>query len=87
MVELDNEISFLSNFLDDPFSLEAEGFDNIIKEIITKEKIEEEVKSWMKDLIDNVKKAVQSWKKRPNFRKCPINKPTWIVNKRKNAHE
>ena len=45
MVELDNEISFLSNFLDDPFSLEAEGFDNIIKEIITKEKIEEEVKS------------------------------------------
>ena len=41
----------------------------------------------MKDLIDNVEGAVQPSKKRPNFRKRPINKPTCIVNKRKKAHE
>ena len=41
----------------------------------------------MKDLIDNVEEAVQPSKKRPNFRKRPINKPTCIVNKRKKAHE
>ena len=87
MVELDNETSFLSVFPDDPISLEAEVFNNIIKEILTEEKLEEEVKSCMKDLIDNVEKAVQPLKKRPNFRKRPINKPTWIVNKRKKAHE
>ena len=85
MVEADNEISFLSDFLDDPVSLEAEGFNNTIKEILPEEKIEEEVKSCMKDLIDNVEKAVQPSKKRPNFRKRPINKPTWIVNKRKGS--
>ena len=71
----DNEVSFLSNFPDDPVSLEAEGFNNIIKEILTEKKIEEEVKSNMKDLIDNVKKAVQPSKKRRSFRKRPINKP------------
>ena len=86
MVELDNEISFLSDFPDYPISLEAGIFNNIIKEILTEEKIEE-VKSRMKDLIDNVEKAVQPLKKRPNFRKRPITKPTWIVNKRKKAHE
>ena len=41
----------------------------------------------MKDFINNVEKAVQPSKKRPNFRKRPISKPTWIVNKRKKAHE
>ena len=41
----------------------------------------------MKDLIENVEKAVQRSEKRPNFRKRPINKPTWIVKKRKKAHE
>ena len=87
MVEPDNEISFFSDFLGDSGSLEAEEFNNIIKEILPEEKIEEEeVKSCMKDLIDNVEKAVQPSKKRPNFRKRPINKPTWIVNKLK-AHE
>ena len=45
MAEPDNEISFLSDFLNDSVSLEAEGFNNIIKEILTEEKIEEEVKS------------------------------------------
>ena len=30
---------------------------------------------------------MQPSKKRPNFRKRRINKPTWIVNKRKKAHE
>ena len=34
MVEPDNEISFLSDFLGDSGSLEAEGFNNIIKEIL-----------------------------------------------------
>ena len=85
MVELDNKISFLSDFPDDPVSLETEGFNYIIKEILTEKKTEEEVKSCMKDLIDNVEKAVQPSKKRPNFRKRPINKPTWIVNKRKSS--
>ena len=33
----------------------------------------------MKDLIDNVENAVQPSKKRPNFRKRRMNKPTWIV--------
>ena len=87
MVEVDKEISFLPEIPDDPVSLEAEGFNNIIKEILAKKKLEEEVKSSMKDLIDNVEKAVQPSKKRSNFRKQPINKPTWIVNKRKKAHE
>ena len=90
MVELDYEISFLSDFFDGPVSLEAERFSNIIKKILTEEKIEEEVKSCMKDLIDiidNVERAVQPSKKRLNFRKHPINKPTWIVIKRKNVHE
>ena len=32
---LGNEISFLSDFSEDPVSLEAEGFNNIIKEITT----------------------------------------------------
>ena len=86
MVELDNEISFLSDFPDDPVSLEAEGFNNITKETLTEEKMEE-VKSCTKDLIDNVEGAVQPSKKKPNFRKRPINKPTWIVNKCKKAHE
>ena len=38
MVEPDNETSFHSDFLDDSVSLEAEGFNNIIKEILTEEK-------------------------------------------------
>ncbi len=42
MVEL--EISLLSEFPDDPVSLEAEGFNNIIKEIFTEERVEEEAK-------------------------------------------
>ena len=41
----------------------------------------------MKDLIDNVERAAQPSKKRPNFRKRPINKPIWIVNKHKKAPE
>ena len=41
----------------------------------------------MKDLIDNVEKAVQPSEKRPNFKKRLISKPTWIVKKRKKAHE
>ena len=75
MVKPDNEVSFLSNFPDDPVFLEAEGFNNIIKEILAEKKIKEEVKSNMKDLIDNVEKAVQPSRKRPSFRKRPINKP------------
>ena len=63
MVEPDNEISFLSDFLDDSVSLEAEGFNNIIKEILTEEKIEEEVKSWMNDVIDNVEKLCNRQRK------------------------
>ena len=86
MVELDNEISFLSNFPNNPVSLEAERFNNIINTILTEKKIEE-VKSFMKDLTDNIEAALQLSKKRPNFRICPINKPTWIVNKHKKAHE
>ena len=38
MVELDNEISFLSDFPDDPVALQAEEFNN--KEILTDGKIE-----------------------------------------------
>ena len=41
MVELDNEISFLSDFPDDPVALQAEEFNN--KEILTDGKIEQEV--------------------------------------------
>ena len=48
---------------------------------------EDEVKSCMNDLIDNVEKAGQLSKKMPSFRKRPINKTTWIVNKRKKPHE
>ena len=36
----------------------------------------EEVKSCTKDLIDNIERAVQPSKKRPNFRKRPISNPT-----------
>ena len=63
MVEPDNEISFISDFLDDSVSLEAEGFNNIIKEILTEEKIEEEVKSCMNDGIDNVEKLCNRQRK------------------------
>ena len=63
IVEPDNEISFLSDFLDDSVSLEAEGFNNIIKEILTEEKIEEEVKSCMNDVIDNVEKLCNRQRK------------------------
>ena len=63
MVEPDNEISFLSDFLDDSVSLEAEEFNNIIKEILTEEKIEEEVKSCMNDVIDNVEKLCNRQRK------------------------
>ena len=87
MVELDNEIVFLSDFPDDLVSLEAEGFNNIVKEILTEEKFEEEVKFCMKDIIVNVEKTVQPSKKRSNFRKGPINKPTSIVKKCKKVHE
>ena len=87
MVELENEISFLSDFPDDPVSLEAEGFNYIIKEMLTEKKTEEEVKSCVTDLIDNVEKAVQPSKKRPNFRKRPMSKATWIVNRCKKANE
>ena len=38
MVELGNEISFLSDFPDDPVALQAEEFNN--KEILTDGKIE-----------------------------------------------
>ena len=86
MVELDIKISFVSDLPDNPVSLETDGFNYIIKSILTVKKIEEEVKSCMKDLIDNVERAVQPSTKRPNFRKRPINKPTWILNKRKEAH-
>ena len=37
MVEPENEIRFLSDFLDDPVFLEADGFNNIFKEILTGE--------------------------------------------------
>ena len=37
MVEPENEIRFLSDFLDDQIFLEAEGFNNIFKEILTGE--------------------------------------------------
>ena len=50
MVELDNEISFLSDSPNNPVSLEAERFNNIINTILAEKKIEE-VKSFMKDLI------------------------------------
>ena len=63
IVEPDNEISFLSDFLDDSVSLEAEGFNNIIKEILTQDKIEEEVKSGMNDVIDNVEKLCNRQRK------------------------
>ena len=63
MVEPDNEISFLSDFFDDSVSLEAEGFNNIIKEILMEEKIEEEVKSCMNDVIDNVEKLCNRQRK------------------------
>ena len=63
MVEPGNEISFLSDFLDDSVSLEAEGFNNIIKEILTQDKIEEEVKSGMNDVIDNVEKLCNRQRK------------------------
>ena len=63
IVEPDNEIIFLSDFLDDSVSLEAEGFNNIIKEILTEEKIEEEVKSCMNDVIDNVEKLCNRQRK------------------------
>ena len=36
---IDNEISFLSDFHDDPVSLEAERFNNTIRKILTEEKI------------------------------------------------
>ena len=87
MVELDSEISFLSDFPDDTVSSEAEGFNNIITENFTEEKTEEDFKSCMKGLITNVGKAVQPSKKKSNFRKRSISKPTWIENKRKKAHE
>ena len=55
MVEPDNEIRFHSDFLEDLVSLEVEGFNNIIhnQRKSYRGKIEEEVKSCMKDLIDN----------------------------------
>ena len=87
MVELVSEISFLSDFPDDTVSSEAEGFNNIITENFTEEKTEEDFKSCMKGLINNVEKAVEPSKKKSNFRKRSISKPTWIVNKRKKAHE
>ena len=37
MVQPENEIRFLSDFLDDQVFLEAEGFNNIVKEILTGE--------------------------------------------------
>ena len=37
MVEPENEIRFLSDFLDDQVFLEAEGFNNIFKVILTGE--------------------------------------------------
>ena len=58
-----------------------------MKEILTEKKIEEEDKSCMKDLIDNVERAAQPSKKRPNLRKRPINTPIWIVNKHKKVLE
>ena len=71
--------AFFQTFLMTQF-LEAER-------ILMEEKIEEEVKSCMKDLVDNVEKAVQSSKKRPSFRKHPISEPTWVVNKHKKSDE
>ena len=63
MVEPDNQISFLSDFLDDPVSLEVEGFNNIIKEILTEKKIEKGVKSCMNDVLDNVEKLCNRQRK------------------------
>ena len=51
------------------------------------EKIEEEGKSFMKDLIDNIETAVQPSKKRLHFRNLPINKSTLIVNKHEKTHK
>ena len=87
MVDLDIEISNLLDFPDDYNFLEEEGMSNIIKEIVDEEKIENDVKSCIKDLLDNVEKAVQPSKKRPNFRKRQIKKPGWIVSKCKKAHQ
>ena len=86
---IDNEISFLSDFHDDPVSLKAERFNNIIRKILTKKKFNKKLNLLFnkKDLIDNVERVAQPLKKRPNFRKRSINEPTWIVNNRKKAHE
>ena len=87
MVDLDIEISNLLDFPDDYICLEEEGMSNIIKGILDEEKIENDVKSCIKYLLDNVEKAAQPSKRRPNFRKRQINKPGWIVTKCKMAHQ
>ena len=86
---IDNEISFLSDFHDDPVSSKAERFNNIIRKILTKKKFNKKLNLLFnkKDLIDNVERVAQPLKKRPNFRKRSINELTWIVNNRKKALE
>ena len=80
-VDEDIEISLLSDSLE-PDSLEAEEINEIMEEIFKEQKIQEEVEAGIKELISNVEKAVVvSLEKKPLFRKCPINKVYWKVNK------
>ena len=50
-------------------------------------KIQKGVKVFMKDLIDNVEKAVFSPQKKPLFRKRPFTKADWELSKKKNSHQ
>ena len=63
-------------------SLEAEGLNEIITDILTDEQIEKDVKSCANDLLDKVEKATKKL-----YRKRSINKNDWVVTKRKKAHK
>lgn len=83
-IEMDIEVSILSDLPTSYPSLEENGMTEMIEEILKDEQIEKDVNSCLEDLLENVEKAAKP-RKRPNVRKRQIDSSTWIVSKRQKA--
>ena len=80
-IEMEVEVTKLSDFPTSYSSLEENGMSEMIEEILQDEQIENDVNSCLKDLLENVEKATEP-RKRANVRKRQIDSSTRIVSKR-----
>ena len=80
-IEMEVEVTKLSDFPTSYSSLEENGMSEMIEEILQDEQIENDVSSCLKDLLENVEKATGQ-RKRANVRRRQIDSSTRIVSKR-----